>query len=106
MKRKSNPSRPTPRSPTPWRLQDEPSIGVNGLPVALVVDGAGLPVANCGDGPVGRQNARLIALAPYVLTTLMAALNEHPDPMAEDASPWVRHACGIHDILWLGHEGE
>ena len=89
------------RSPGPWYVAPEKGMGVDGVPVALVVDAQELPVANCGSGDLGEANAALVACAPLLLSVVFAAYREIDNPAAEFHSKWVRDA----EVL-LGHLGE
>ena len=95
------------RSPGPWYLSPEKGIGIEGVPVALVVDAQELPVANCGSGDIGEANALLVAAAPLLLQVVIAAYGETygyrevDNPASEYHSKWVRDA----EVL-LGHLGE
>ena len=89
------------RSPGPWYLAPEKGIGIEGVPVALVVDAQEQPVANCGSGDVGEANGELVACAPLLLQVVIAAYREVDNPASEYHSKWVRDA----EVL-LGHLGE
>lgn len=75
-----------------WSVAEEPGIGVGGLEVSVVVDGRGLPVANCGSGDIGNANAYFVSVAPSMLRVIRALLAEHPDTSAEYVSASVRLA--------------
>ena len=83
----------------PWRVQEEPGIGVGGVEVHVVVDRHGQPVANCGSGELGQRNAQLVALAPVIYSVLMRALDEHPDSESEYVSGWVTDARLFREVL-------
>lgn len=89
------------RSPGPWYVAPEKGMGVDGVPVALVVDAQEQPVANCGSGDIGEANAELVACAPLLLSVVRAAYSEVDTPASEWHSKWVRDA----EVL-LGHLGE
>ena len=89
------------RSPGPWYLSPEKGIGIEGVPVALVVDAQELPVANCGSGDVGEANALLVAAAPLLLQVVIAAYGETYGTSEEFHSRWVKDA----EVL-LMHLGE
>lgn len=92
------------RSLAPWSVSAEPAIGVGGELVALVVDRQGLPVANCGSGPLGERNALLVSMAPTLYSALMRALSELPDTDSEWVSSWVTDARLCRDVLEGGSE--
>ncbi len=89
------------RSPGPWYLSPEKGFGVDGVPVAVVVDAEAQPVANCRSGDIGEANALLVAAAPLLLQVVSAAYREVDTPASEWHSKWVRDA----EVL-LGHLGE
>ena len=89
------------RSPGPWYLAPEKGMGVDGVPVAVVVDAQEQPVANCGSGDIGEANARLVACAPGLLWIVKAAYAEIDTPTSEWHSQWVRDAGVL-----LSHLGE
>lgn len=87
------------RSLAPWSVSSEPGIGVGGELVSLVVDRQGLPVANCGSGPLGERNALLVSMAPTLYSVVLRALSELPDSESEWVSSWVADARLCRDIL-------
>jgi len=89
------------RSLAPWRVSEEPGIGVGGELVALVIDRQGSPVANCGSGSLGEANATLVACAPSLLAVVRSAYWEVYDLPEEGQSKWVRDAEDL-----LRHLGE
>ncbi len=89
------------RSPGPWYVAPVKRKGVGGVPVCVVVDVDESPVANCGSGPTGTENAVLIACAPSLLAVVRAAYWEVYDLPEEGQSKWVRDAEDL-----LRHLGE
>jgi hypothetical protein len=89
------------RSPGPWYLAPEKGFGVDGVPVAVVVDAQEQPVANCGSGDIGEANALLVSCAPGLLSIVRAAYAEVDTPASEWHSQWVRDAGVL-----LEHLGE
>ena len=87
------------RSLAPWSVSEKPGKGVDGADVALVVDRHGLPVANCGSGPLGERNALLVSMAPLLYSALMRALDDHPDVGSEWVSSWVTDARLCKEVL-------
>lgn len=82
----------TSRSPGPWYVAPDKRKGVSGLPVTVVVDVDGLPVANCGTGSSGVANAALVAHAPSLLRVVLAAYLDSFDVPLTERAGWVADA--------------